>query len=441
MLGAAVATQLTGWPNGWALSSNEGEARAALQRDNSAWACAPRPSGLIKCVRTHQATRRRKWRPEVDIEASSRTGWCGRLVRGYRNEAHATSSLPRRDMFWAYPSTRCRPLRRPAARLSQHTGRGAILRLRPIQQPFSRVRSALQEDRLQRHGLCKTRRDTPSEEARPIMRFECPECHEAQVDYVGMTEDAKTELRCRLCQYEWRHSRPATSASPRTRPLSLAQAKARFPAASDVTHEDQLRVRHLKKKFLRGQPRPDPEVAPYWARYQQIFSADGLPQANPHDLKAFANSRIGANPGNMSVFNKAWNDEGNEAAADRLRGVIEHLLRGTDGLGIEDRMQRLIDPQEVVGMTGFRESLLTKVLCVMQSDRFLPILIYTSPAGGKRQIASAVFGLDLPAPETTSMTKGRLAFWSNDLLREATGDGLADMPHAAEFLWWAKDRR
>jgi hypothetical protein len=204
-----------------------------------------------------------------------------------------------------------------------------------------------------------------------------------------------------------------------------------------ISEQSRERVRALRDQFLQRNPTPDPEVAPYWARYQRIFGADGLQDASPYDLKSFANTTTGAHPGNMSVFNKAWNEMGNEVAADRLRGVIDYLLRGSDGLSIEDRMNRLIDPQDPIGMTGFRESLLTKVLCVMQPDRFLPILIYTSPAGGKRQIAGSVFGLDLPAPEATSMTRGRLGFWSNHLLRELSGAGFVDLAHTAEFLWWA----
>ncbi len=35
------------------------------------------------------------------------------------------------------------------------------------------------------------------------------------------------------------------------------------------------------------------------------------------------------------------------------------------------------------------------------------------------------------------MTKGRLIYWSNDLLCEMAGDGFVDRVHAAEFLWWA----
>ncbi len=91
-------------------------------------------------------------------------------------------------------------------------------------------------------------------------------------------------------------------------------------------------------------------------------------------------------------------------------------------------------------MTGFRESLLTKVLCIVEPERFLPILIYSSEAGGKRQSAESVFGRSLPPAAKTSMTRGRLACWSNDLLVRAPGDGFVDLQHASSFLWRPKDQ-
>lgn len=121
--------------------------------------------------------------------------------------------------------------------------------------------------------------------------------------------------------------------------------------------------------------------------------------------------------------------------------MVEYLLRGPADMALEDRLDALIDPQGPIGMTGFRESLLTKVLCVAEPSRFLPILVYTSDAGGKREIARSVFGLDLPAPERTSRTRGRLACWSNDLLVARLGEGFADLQHASQFLWWAKDQQ
>src|SRR5688500_3908407 len=146
------------------------------------------------------------------------------------------------------------------------------------------------------------------------MAFACPACEQTTVDLVEITDDAQTRLRCRSCRHDWLHSRqpqpvPASSrgASPaRHSRLSRDQAKAHFPTEDDLTDAVRTRVAELKRRFLVRQPEADPAVAPYWRRYQHIFSAEGLPTARPADLKAFANNRIGANPGNMSVFNDAW---------------------------------------------------------------------------------------------------------------------------------------
>ena len=90
-------------------------------------------------------------------------------------------------------------------------------------------------------------------------------------------------------------------------------------------------------------------------------------------------------------------------------------------------------------MKGFKEALLTKVLCIVYPDRFLTILMYTGLAG-KREIARSLWGLELPDPEVTTWTRGRLILWSNDLLLALLGDGFRHQQHAAEFLWWAKDK-
>jgi hypothetical protein len=91
-------------------------------------------------------------------------------------------------------------------------------------------------------------------------------------------------------------------------------------------------------------------------------------------------------------------------------------------------------------MTGFKEALLTRVLCVGCSDRFLSILKYTTEAGGKRELARAVYGVELPAPERVTWKLGRLVVWSNDVLRGLVGEGFANQEHAAAFLSWAKDQ-
>ena len=199
------------------------------------------------------------------------------------------------------------------------------------------------------------------------------------------------------------------------------------------------RVEALKAEFLEAQPSLADDVVAYWAHYQEVFSREGLRACRPRDLKDFANSDVGARPGNMSVFNSAWNEMGDEAAAARTRAVIEYLLYGPAHRPTEDRLTDLIEGQGLE-MRGFKESLLTRVLCVVDPQRWLPILIYSSPYGGKREIARLVFGVELPEADRSRMTVGRLITWSNDLLVEMAGPGFSHTQHISSFLWWAKDR-
>jgi hypothetical protein len=204
-----------------------------------------------------------------------------------------------------------------------------------------------------------------------------------------------------------------------------------LPRAEEDVDPDRLaRAERLKAEFLTIRPEPDPRVAPYWAKYQAVFGAGA---GNPQDLKDFANSPVGASPGNMSVFNNAWNDLGPEAAALAVREAVDHLLHGSGAL--EDRLTALIKSRR--GMTGFRETLLTKVLCVMYPDRFLTILKYSGSLG-KQGIAHSIYGLALPDPAGENI--GRLILRSNDLLLTLTGAGFTNAQHASSFLWWARDR-
>ncbi|WP_432943734.1 hypothetical protein ACQPXM_00970 [Kribbella sp. CA-253562] len=186
----------------------------------------------------------------------------------------------------------------------------------------------------------------------------------------------------------------------------------------------------LKVEFLTSvRPEPDPRVTAYWERYQQVFAGGGEPQ----DLKDFANSPVGGSPGNMSVFNQAWNELGAEAAAAAVRDSVDYLLSGPGVL--EDRLTDLIRGRR--GINGFREALLTKVLCVMYPDRFLTLLKYAGPLG-KQGIAHRLWRIELPDP--TASTIGELIVESNDLLLELAGEGFETAQHASSFLWWARDR-
>lgn len=267
--------------------------------------------------------------------------------------------------------------------------------------------------------------------------LDCPTCEtDDHVELVEKLTGTERKLRCAHCGHEWLRGQPAPQkvALP-----TLQEIRQRFPKPGDVDPARLARAAELKAEFLKHEPEPEANVAPYWAKYQQVFSEVGLPGAIPQDFKDFANSNIGANPGNMSVFNDAWNAMGAEAGAEQVRQVIEYLLRGTRPAELEDRLTALILDTTSFGMKGFKESLLTKALCIVYPDRYLTILKYTGEAG-KREIARSIWGLELPDPEKVNWTIGRLILWSNDLLLALLGDGFKHQQHAAAFLWWAKDK-
>lgn len=268
----------------------------------------------------------------------------------------------------------------------------------------------------------------------------CPLCSEDEdIELVRTLDDARRLVRHR-CGYEWEHGEPVAPRSPAKEPTrSFRDLRSRFPGPEDVEPYHRARADRLKAEFLSITPDFAPEVAVYWAKYQEIFSPAGLWACDPRVLKDFANSEVGARPGNQATFNSAWNRLGDAAAGDATRRTIEYLLRGTDA-PVEDRMQALLTGAKPFAMTGFKEALLTRVLCVVWPEEFLTILKYTTEAGGKREIARTVYGLELPAPESVNWTLGRLIVWSNGLLRTLVGEGFANQQHAANFLWWAKDR-
>ncbi len=318
------------------------------------------------------------------------------------------------------------------------------------------------------------------------MALACPTCEQTAAEYLGMADDGRNEMRCGACGHVWLlGARPVSpravvprTTTPRTRartttprattpgpttpratnrssggrsaatgpttrrargPEDVATARRRFPGPDAVPDDFRARFSALRREFLADFPHPDPEAARYRDVYREAFSAEGLPRVAPAALKSFANSKVVARPGSMTVFNDEWNALGSRAAAERFRAVVEYLLRGPEEIPPEDRFTELVESPDPPAMRGFREAMLTRVLCVMEPDRFLPLLTYTSTAGGKREIARSMFGLDLPAPDTTSQTIGRLVYWSNDLLVDLVARHFVNLDHARQFLWWARD--
>ena len=268
----------------------------------------------------------------------------------------------------------------------------------------------------------------------------CTNCHsDDDIHLEGMAPDGSRILRCGDCGHTWSPSAPSSAPTFTRTPMEMA--KGRFATAAMVAAERRTRITRLRTQFLKTTPDPDPQVAEHWARYQQVFSPSGLAAATPQDLRDFATSRVGGDTGTTAVFTRAWKRLGDDESAERTRSSIEFLLRGPHALPMEDRLTQLVDDLDDTGMPGFKEAQLTKVLCVMEPARFLPIFTYTAEGTGKRDVLLDVFGLHLPkAPDQTSMTSGRLAVWSNDLLLELAGDGFVDAQHTASFIALARER-
>jgi len=263
----------------------------------------------------------------------------------------------------------------------------------------------------------------------------CPKCASEDIDGTPQP-DSRLLIHCQNCGHEWLRGE-ARRDPGRPAVQTIDSLHAEFPTVRDVRPEVRERVMMLQSEFLLGRPEPDRATADYLARYQEAFSREGLPSAPPEALLHFANSTTVANPGNMSGFNRAWKTQGDEAAARKVRETIEFLLHGPESLPLEDRFTQLVEGKKGLGFPSFKEPLLTKVLCVVEPDRFLPVVKYSAATDGKKEIAKLVYDLDLPPAAKVSWTIGRLAVWSNDLLRSLVGNDIPDLQLATQFLMWA----
>jgi len=267
----------------------------------------------------------------------------------------------------------------------------------------------------------------------------CPSCSSDDIDGTPQP-DSRLLIHCNNCGHEW--LRGDARRDPARPAVQTAESlRSEFPTAADVRPDVRERVMLLQSEFLLDRPEPDPDAAGYRERYAALFTADGLRSATPDQLLHFANSPTVADPGNVSGFNRAWKTAGPDKAAGQVRATIEYLLFGPESLTLEDRFTHLVDgTKKGLGFPSFKEALLTKVLCAVEPERFLPVVRYTAAAGGKKELAKGVFDLDLPPVEKSAWTIGRLAVWSNDLLRSLVGNDVPDLQQAALFLQWARTR-
>jgi len=278
----------------------------------------------------------------------------------------------------------------------------------------------------------------------------CPLCvREDDIHLIGTLPDGRKQVRCDDCDFTFVYGSPVeekkAAPAPRKRTTTAKASRPtvapitvvvrRFPTVDDVELVDRQRAEVLKQEYLATVPyEPSPLVERHWTKYRWVFSADGLEKVAIADLRYFADDSTGVGTGDPTEFDKAWVLLGELEGARRVRAVTNHLLRGYGEL--PDRLTDLADGTFGQSMPGWGEALLTKTLSVAEPDRFLPIVTYEH----KKAVALAVYGIELPVVDETSLTIGRLGVWSNDLLVDLAGEGFDDLRHVAAFLRWAKDR-
>ena len=219
----------------------------------------------------------------------------------------------------------------------------------------------------------------------------CPKCNSEDINGTPQA-DSRLLIHCNDCGHEWLRGE-ARRDPGRPAVQTIDSLHAAFPTAADVRPDVRERVALLKSEFLLNRPEPDPEVADYRdalpGAVQPRGPVDGRP---PTTCSTSRTPTTVASPGNMSGFNRAWKTQGPDKAAQKVRESIEYLLYGPESLRLEDRLTQLIDGKKGLGFPSFnKEPLLTKVLCVVEPDRFLPVLKYS--ARDRRQEGDRQAGL------------------------------------------------
>lgn len=205
-----------------------------------------------------------------------------------------------------------------------------------------------------------------------------------------------------------------------------------FPTIDDLPEETRQLIQELKAKDLPRRPRVDAETEATRKHFKKVLAAEALPTASPDDLHSLANSQKAGNTGNQQSFNVYWNKVGKEHAAEEMRAALQYLLYGDGELA--HRLTSLINNSSPHAMTGLKEGIAVKALCMADPHRFLPILYYSGGAG-KKEIAQALFNIELPDPDRSRYPIGKLIVESNDLLVQIVRPEYDDLERAGGFLW------
>jgi 5-methylcytosine-specific restriction protein B len=158
------------------------------------------------------------------------------------------------------------------------------------------------------------------------------------------------------------------------------------------------------------------------------LAEDALDELNLIELGRICNSSRYGSTGSTNPVRAALAGAGpNETA--RIRAMVCHLLWGEGAP--EDRLDRCLDNDDL-GVAGFGEAPLLKLLAVARSDQFLP-LFRLKGERGKLDLIKAL-GLTEPPP---SMSRGARHVATNDVIRRRLDPFFPDdLWGQAEFAVW-----
>jgi len=216
--------------------------------------------------------------------------------------------------------------------------------------------------------------------------------------------------------------------------LNRASSSTEEPSASaqpePVDKDEQLQL------FLRETHYPDEDDSRAKAQqrqWQALLQPDRLASLPMSELRRIYSGAIYGNPGPQSILHATL--AGNPAeTVDRFLSAINHLLWADDE-DLATRIDRVMD-EEDLGLRGFKESTIMKLLAVARPDEFLAVYPFTGDRGKSR--AMTVLGLT-PPPMTA--TVGERSQASTTALKEALEPMLpGDSWGQSRFLYWLMDR-
>lgn len=251
----------------------------------------------------------------------------------------------------------------------------------------------------------------------------CPACTSNRVSLV-ISSPTGNRYRCDACRHGWRTGGRRIGAGARVK------APSSFPA--DLTLDEAAGAERFKTlldryKIVGGSP-DDAEIA-WRAEAAKLFAAgniDTAPATVFHDL---SDRTTVATTGRQVAYRKNWTTMGEETATAVARKTTAHLLHGEGDL--TQRIDDVLEGRNDLGMPGFKEAIVTKILAIAEPETFVPILT----TKGKVAFLQHVWGARVAVPKDGLAAN---IVWSNALVTERLRPEFPDLLNAAHFLWWTR---